>query len=292
MELGGKAAVACFLLISGLSIGYSYKKSSVGYLQRRFLRIYPLYFFSILVTVFLQYFLGSPYHLPGVEMKSAGIITSIGNFFFLQGFLTIAIPYNGVVWTLAIEFFYYLLAPLLIKLSNTIIHILIITSILCFTLLNHPSLYGYNALIYAWAWLIGFFISAQSQTLFSLIYLGFGTIAIYLNKHIMSESLSFITFASFSLVSVLSIYSNFKLYSFLKNWFNYMGELSYPLYLFHMPLFLIFYYLGVRSSWVFLLLLLILIVPINFVFDKKLKQIYWKPIILYINSKIASNVYN
>src|SRR5690349_8451883 len=102
---GGKAAVLGFLLISGVSIGYSYRLSKTGYLKRRFLRIYPLYFFAVLTAVFLQYFLGSPYQVLNWTMVSAGWRTSLANFFFLQEFLSIPVTYNFPLWSISIEVF-------------------------------------------------------------------------------------------------------------------------------------------------------------------------------------------
>jgi peptidoglycan/LPS O-acetylase OafA/YrhL len=104
--LGGKAAVLGFLLISGISIGHSYYNSQSGFLKRRFLRVYPLYFFAVLFGVFTQYFLGSPYQLPNINMVAAGIGTSIGNFVLLQGIAVNTITNNGPLWSLGVEFFY------------------------------------------------------------------------------------------------------------------------------------------------------------------------------------------
>jgi peptidoglycan/LPS O-acetylase OafA/YrhL len=40
-------------MISGISVGHSFNKNKAGFLKRRFLRIYPLYFAeAILGTVF------------------------------------------------------------------------------------------------------------------------------------------------------------------------------------------------------------------------------------------------
>lgn len=86
MLLGGKAAVLCFLLISGVSIGYSYLKSGDGYLKRRFLRIYPLYFFAVVATVLLQYLIGSPFSIAGRTMVAAGLLQVLLISFFYRAF--------------------------------------------------------------------------------------------------------------------------------------------------------------------------------------------------------------
>lgn len=103
-SFGGKASVLGFLLISGISIGHSFSIKKEGFLKRRFLRIYPLYFFAVLFTVILQYYLGSPYQLPNSNLVSAGIFTSIGNLLLLQGIAVIPIIYNYPLWSLGVEY--------------------------------------------------------------------------------------------------------------------------------------------------------------------------------------------
>lgn len=279
-SLGGKSAVACFLLISGISIGYSYKTSQNGYFKRRFLRIYPLYFFAVLSAVLLQYYLGSPYKLPGEEMVAAGLSTSIINFFFLQGFASITITYNGPLWSLGVEIFFYAIVPLLFKLKNYAIYVIIFISLFTFSFLRFNLLYGYIALVWGWPWLIGFLISVRNKILLPVLLLVIGTFAIACNKEIMSEQLSLVTFLSVSTIVIMSILIHYNLSQKVKLVFNYLGELSYPLYLFHLPIFLFLFALGVRDAWQFLVLVVVLIIPINYVFDKFLKNVFWKPLIL------------
>src|ERR1019366_8528321 len=50
----GKAAVVGFLLVSGYSIAASLDRESEGFYRRRFLRVYPLYFFAIVFAVALE----------------------------------------------------------------------------------------------------------------------------------------------------------------------------------------------------------------------------------------------
>jgi peptidoglycan/LPS O-acetylase OafA/YrhL len=98
-SLGGKSAILGFLLISGISIGYSFFINSVGFLKRRFLRIYPLYFFAVFLGVFAQYFLGSPYQLSNVNIGAAVIGTSISSFLLLaRGGLW----HNYIQWTIVV----------------------------------------------------------------------------------------------------------------------------------------------------------------------------------------------
>ena len=103
--LGAKAAVLAFLLISGVSIGNSYSLAPNGFLKRRFLRIYPLYFFAVVLAHVLTLTVGSPYQVPGQVLVAAGWKTDLANVFFLQDFFAIPIPYNGPLWSLSVEVF-------------------------------------------------------------------------------------------------------------------------------------------------------------------------------------------
>jgi peptidoglycan/LPS O-acetylase OafA/YrhL len=50
-KLNGLTAVLGFLLISGYSIAHSLTKNPEGFYNRRFLRIYPLYFCAVIVSL-------------------------------------------------------------------------------------------------------------------------------------------------------------------------------------------------------------------------------------------------
>ena len=158
-QLGGKAAVGGFLLISGFSIGTSYLKNKTGYLRRRFLRIYPLYFWAVISAMLLPYLIHTPYEGQTVTWIGAGILTDIGNLFFLQNFAVIATPLNSPLWSISVEVFYYLLLPLLFKFSKFHLYIIIVISMIFFTVTYNwidYTIYGYPALIFAWVWILGY----------------------------------------------------------------------------------------------------------------------------------------
>src|ERR1700728_3629007 len=77
--LGGKAAVLGFFLISGVSVGHSYSQRATHYFKRRFLRIYPLYFWSVTFTIILIYSTGSHCNLPGIQLVAPGFKTDFAN---------------------------------------------------------------------------------------------------------------------------------------------------------------------------------------------------------------------
>jgi peptidoglycan/LPS O-acetylase OafA/YrhL len=271
LALGGKAAVLGFLLVSGLSIGHSYVHNPNGYLRRRFLRIYPLYFFAVLGTVVLTVLVGSPYYLPGLDLISAGWKTNFANMFFLQGFLSITIPYNGPLWSLGIE----------------IVTGLIIVSLAVFLFCPYNWLFGFLALRYSWPWLIGFVLATQQRTWLVGVLLVLGVAVTAINKSDTGESLSWLTFG---LVASIVLFLNAYHLSFSKSLqgvLNFFGEISYPLYLYHFPLYLLLYrYLAVREAWVFILFTFLLTIVLNYVLDHWLKRIFWKPLVNLLSDKL------
>jgi peptidoglycan/LPS O-acetylase OafA/YrhL len=279
-SLGGKAAVMGFLFISGISIGYSYYKNEEGFIKRRFLRIYPLYFFAVLFAVFLQYYLGSPYELPGVTMVAAGNLTSLSNFLLLQGIASIDITYNGPLWSISVEFLLYLLVPLLFRFHLRYVFLVLITSMFLFTfqesIISEIELYGFKTAIYAWPFILGFLISAKKQIKYTIPFLIIGTGSIIYNVNLMQDRLCWFTFLSVVLVVFFSIYVNLNLSQRTRKILNFLGTISYPMYLFHIPLYLLLYYFGV----------FIIVIPINYVLDDYLKKVFWKPLVNTIEKQI------
>lgn len=101
----GHLSVIVFFMLSGYVIGLTNtkpltKKSEIGsYLKKRFVRLYPLYLLSILVTVLVANLYHTPYSLGTI----GGFLT------FLQG-LVVEIPdFNRPVWSLGYEIAYYLI---------------------------------------------------------------------------------------------------------------------------------------------------------------------------------------
>lgn len=289
-NLGGRAAVVGFLFISGISIGYSYYHKKEGFLKRRFLRIYPLYFFAVLFAVFLQYFIGSPYQLPGVTMVAAGNLTSLANFLLLQGIISIDITYNGPLWSINVEFFLYLIVPLLFRLRLRYVFLVLITSMLLFTFqesfIRQMDLYGAKIAIYAWPFILGFLIAAKKQIKYTIPFIVIGIVSIIYNVNLMPDKLCWLTFSVVVVIVFFSIYVNIKLSHRLIKAFNFLGTISYPMYLFHIPLYLLLYYYGVREALFFVSLVIIIVIPINYILDDYLKKIFWKPLVNNIEKYI------
>lgn len=300
-EFGGKTAVMVFLMISGISVGRSIMKSNEGFIKRRFLRIYPLYFVAVLITVFLQYYLGSPYLVNGTNYVAAGLMTSISNFLLLQGLVSLTIIYNGALWSLSVEFFLYLILPLIFTMRLRYVYILALISLIIFITHTHflsPHLYGVLHIIWAWPFIIGFLLAVRKQFFGIIPLILIGAFGIYHNYKMdyVQEPYSYLWFIVAFIVVVFFIYFKITLSKNIKVVFDYLGTISYPLYLFHYPFYFILYDLGIRESYLFVCLAILFSIPFNYIFDVWLRSVFWEPFIekieLILNIFLGNRVVN
>lgn len=102
----GRIGVVCFFLISGFVIPYSFKQEKgpiYKFAIRRFFRLYPAYWLSLLLAIFIAV------HLKDKELSLQTILT---NFSMLQTFFHE--PHvQGVYWTLQAEICFYLVCALM-----------------------------------------------------------------------------------------------------------------------------------------------------------------------------------
>jgi peptidoglycan/LPS O-acetylase OafA/YrhL len=261
--LDAVAAVFGFLVISGFSIAHSIKKSPVGFYQRRVLRIYPLYVCGVLASLVPFWFVGPRIATIDSVFTRPEPSLLAGNFVFLQGFVCGPLSANRPLWTLAVEVFCYLLAPLFMRLRTGLLLALIGISGSAYAVFPWLNLNFYSALLYGlptffllWAWLSGFvFYRHRREPVFQIGLIGIGTLLFSVNV-IFNTSFGIFTYVSSSLLVVFC--DRLRLPAAVLRALNYLGELSYPLYVLHLPI-LIFAYavLGVRSAPVMVALALL-----------------------------------
>lgn len=261
----GFEAVLGFLLISGYSIGSSYIKEPEGFLKRRALRIYPVYLGALVLACALQ-------PLP-LSWHSAWTI--IQNLFFLNQLTT----HDSIIppaWSLSLEVWLYCLTPWLAKLSASRLRMLMYASFVLFCAheigrtVFHFSYYagigyGINLPLLSFAWLAGFVIAREptsaKRTLrdcaamfASYMALSVSIHVAYLIKH---QMLGWFDLASDALragvlLGVVALFQRIvsertgrtKNATMLG-----LGDVSYPLYLVHLPIYLFLADIGIRSSW-------------------------------------------
>lgn len=281
--LGGKTNVVVFLLISGISVGCSFAKNKKGFLMRRFLRIYPLYFIAIMGTVLLQYFLGSPYLVKDTLFVTAGNLTSVANLMLLQGIASYSIMYNSPVWSISVEVFLYIMLPFFFNLRLRYIYMIAIISVLLYTFINlfpfSIHLKGVQHAMNTWPFILGFLVATKRQFWFLIPIILFGAFGIYYNNlmGLGFEKYVFIWFLIAVFIVFIILYFKIELSKKVIFLFNFLGTISFPMYLFHIPLYFILYHLGIRESIAFVGLVIVLCIPINYIFDVWLKKIFWIP---------------
>jgi len=284
---GGRAAVLGFLLISGISVGHSYATRPMGYIQRRFLRIYPLYFFAVVGSAILNILIAAEATGPLLVVDWT---VNVANLFFLQGFLSYTSPYNGALWSLGVEVFLYAMGPLLARASIGLLVVLIYLSLLAF-FVPRQWLFGYLALRYSWPWLIGFLSATKGCPPLIFTFLGLGVLAVLLENADTTEVGSGFTFGMVAgAILLLNTYA-VTIPRFLRRIFNFLGELSYPLYLFHLPLsFALYHYLAVQNAAIFIVVVPLVSILLNYLLDHWLKRIVWVPLVSWASGLLAGGV--
>lgn len=147
-------AVLIFFIISGYVIGASHFnksfnfKSVKDYLNKRLIRLYPMYFIALVISIVLGYSLVSKQQI-------------LGHLFFLQEFFVKTMASNPVLWSLSYEVFYYLIFLCLWaihkKFNNLYTNIAFVVIVLSAILYSNTAI---NSLLIGWLfWLIGLYTS-------------------------------------------------------------------------------------------------------------------------------------
>ena len=279
-DLGGKAAVLGFMLISGYSIAASLQARSDGFYLRRFLRIYPLYIVAVMLTMFIEFVTNGIVQAHDRSFESLGWIVGIGNSLLLQTFLVKPMSFNTPLWSLSVEVFFYLCAPLFVRLPARWIFALIIISLACFMLPQREDfgtvyyvLSKFNALRYMWAWLLGFMLWHYKSKAISIFSIVCGSV-VFFHEH-TTEIFSIATYLIAIISILVSPYISTKTLS-LSSW-HFLGEISYPLYLFHYPVLIAAYFYGFRNTSILIIFVFGIAIIMYLYIDKFLKSRYLEP---------------
>jgi len=245
-HLSGTAAVLCFFVISGYSIAHSIQTSPQGFYQRRANRILPLYLACVAFSAipYLPTSLLQQFHLSAMSPLPEAPYTLLGNVFFLQGIAVGPIWTNLPLWSIGIEVCFYALAPLLLKLNIAkLVLLAYISAAACFLDRLHQlpirdGLYGVPMLVSGWAWLMGFayYLSGRKPSIgYITLLMGSFLLCAYPETEGIFRIPCFVAF----MIVMFQLSNPWDLTKRVRNFMNYAGDLSYPLYLFHYPLFIL-----------------------------------------------------
>jgi peptidoglycan/LPS O-acetylase OafA/YrhL len=275
-SLGSKSAVVGFLLVSGFSIAASLSRDRNHFYWRRFKRIYPIYLFAIIVGIGLEIHFGS-FQAPHNTFEATGSISAIGNVFLLQTFLVKSIGLNPVVWSLAVEVSFYVVAPFLIDNISTILAMCAV-SLLFYAMPHVDRGFIYNAALKANAikyfWPFGFglllYRFSQSSNFLLAAMLGAG--------FVWASDINYERFAVLTyLGSVMALFLSVNLPFFRSRVMDYLGDLSYPLYLVQVPSLIIAYSLTLTTSAALLSVFVALATIASYeLIDVRLKRILFR----------------
>lgn len=157
-------AVIIFFVLSGLVISRSVQRNTPGairFLSQRLVRIYPIYFFSIVLAIIASFVFFS---------KNESVSVTIGNLLFLQdlgGYIVPPLATNQPLWSLSYELAYYAIFALTIW-QTSIIRIFWVAAILgalAVSLKMPTGVYGHFAGIFSLAlpWLFGNWIARNVE---------------------------------------------------------------------------------------------------------------------------------
>ncbi|CCE01101.1 putative acyltransferase [Bradyrhizobium sp. STM 3809] len=243
----GLMAVMCFFVISGFSIHHSIASRPEGYLRRRVLRILPLNALAVAIGWLAWSVFGAAggYLVPA---KAPTAWQFIGCMLLLEAVLPIMISFLYPAWSLSIEAVYYLLAPVFRKLEGRPhIPALMIVSALCFVawpLFRNEYVAGRNSywltgIVMLWAWLAGWVAYRQPRDIRYVVGLGIAGLASVATQakffdvhHFGSAAVNCIAWIG---TLIVVFYRIGDLGGRTAAVCDYLGEISFPLYILHYP---------------------------------------------------------
>jgi peptidoglycan/LPS O-acetylase OafA/YrhL len=260
-------AILGFLLISGYSISVSYAKQPEGFLIRRMKRLYPVYLAAMAVTCVAL--------LVTHEAQPQWWSLVLNALFLNQLFTTTS--FVGPAWSLSLEFWLYCLAPALLRMSSPRTRALVFGSFACYVIytplrsLWHLPYYsgvgfGGNLALLSFAWIAGLRLAQAGASSASAmkdvrllfvghIVLGAAIQCMYRMKHhalaafIRNDLLDY-AMQALTLVFVWLVFARFVVaprVSARRSWvLRFLGDVSYPLYLLHVPIYALLQKAGLK----------------------------------------------
>ncbi len=263
----GGGGVDIFFVLSGFIITYSNRQNLgkpgniLKFVKKRLIRIFPIYWIIISIFLVVQVMLPG-YYATHFQMNFANIFST---FFLLPNHIML----NGVSWSLTNELFFYLLflLALLIPNKNFMLGLLVVYLVLLVLVpalsSNAPSnsnsfiqllLFPMNIEFLLGIGVVFFVDKFPDKWIFPFLIVG---LSIFLVSAIYYTSLSQI-FSGYSRVIMFGLPSflivlalvKYELVTHIKvnNLFLQLGDASYSIYLFHLPIVVAFFKIMAKVS--------------------------------------------
>ncbi len=281
----GQNGVIIFFVISGFIIPYALSKKNYSlnnfkeFIVRRLLRLNPPYYISVFLTIF-------PTIMFHNQEYSFSLYKILLHFTYLVPFTNIT-WYNNVYWTLAIEFQYYLIIGLLYPFLTKNKYItMFVLMVICFS--NNLGFYlkiPISILNFTTPFVLGIvlflykikFISLKETILNSIVIL-------FLCKQQLSGTR--MLFALFAYLCIFFV-------KFRSNITDFLGKISYSLYLTHTYFFHICYVLSEQiidfSYPLAKYLFVVFLIPLSILFAYAFYKLVEEPSI-NLSKSLANNV--
>ena len=239
----GYRGVDFFFIISGFVFGYVYlvENKSVKFnffFRNRFARLYPLHFVTLIIVLILQFYNNEKFNTYLIHFSN-DIYHFLLNLFFISGWgFEKGTSFNGPIWSVSLEIIiYFLFFFLIISFKEKRILKSILLVVIFFTLRKMSA---------------DNFLQIINVRIINCGMLFFeGVLVYYLFNKLKNTKL---VFSIGIILFIVSIIGNFKIYIFLPSiliiflsfedlikenvsyFFNFLGNLTYGTYLWHVPL--------------------------------------------------------
>jgi len=308
----GHQGVIIFFVLSGFLVGGEFIKMNKSkreyfiYFIKRFSRIFTVFIPALIIGGVLDYLgmtyfnqsgiYNNAYHFSAMDysvIDRFNVQTFISNFFMMQTSLTPTFGSNGPLWSLANEWWYYLLFPVLYLIFNS--HNTMLRLIALLFIITMLSILNYELLLYFSVWLLGVLTFYYRKKInfpfiiyisYFLLLIAFAISRVNLFENNYIHDL-LIAFTLIILINNLSFINSSKQY--LRKFNQYFADFSYSLYLFHFPI--VIFILGFTGTnnyntsvkYIFLLLgIYIYSIILFYIFEKNTYKIK-----SYILSKVG-----